>query len=407
VLVVMRHRLLLALVLTAVAAPRAGAGGLAFGPAVFVTNGGGEPSLAIGPDQALYVSTLAGGHDVVAKSTNHGATWTDLGGTNGPFGGSDDHVVVAPDNAVYLAGQWGGSACVSVARGDNGGATWRTMPVACQTPLIDRPWLAVSRHGLLGYRLYLAYNDPCCFGRHVVARSDDGGLTWLGLGTVLGQFPGYILTDDDAGLVYTVSTRSSGLGREVTVSRSSDGGVTFTQHTAVRYDDPAGDWGLNHVFLAKDDSGALYTAWAENRDGTGIGIWLASSSDHGDSWTQPAKVSDTPGTHVYPAVAAGAPGHVVVSWYETSADARPRDVPEGAAWHPRAAETLDGTVWSHADVTNAANHIGPLCTSGSSCHSGRGLLDFFMVQIDADEHANIAWASDTGGVRRVLFARSQ
>jgi hypothetical protein len=393
---------------------------LGFGPTVLVTPAGsGEPSLAIGPDGALYVSTLGDLQDDVFTSADQGASWQQaILPTDFPVGGDDDHIAVAPDNTVVLVGQWIApvpSGCMAVALGPMGGTAWATQPVACN-PLklagifVDRPWLAVSNHPAsiaAPYRVYLYFHDPCCAGRHVVMRSDTLGLSWTQVGTPFaagqGGFPGNVVVDDAANWVYTVTLRGS-----VRLARSADLGATWEQRAVASV--TSGDGGLNHVFLAKDAAGNLYTAWADNRDGTGTHIWLARSTDLGNSWSAPTKVSATAGTHIYPTLAAGSVGRVVVAWYETSAPGNPNTLPASAVWSPKAAGSWDADAaspsWTYAPVSADPNHQGPLCTQGAACGGNRRLLDFFTVQVDGADNADVVWADDTAGNVEVKFARS-
>jgi hypothetical protein len=400
---------------------------LAFGAPVLVRVGSGEPGLGIGPDGALYVNTLGNGFpllgtsfsDPIAKSTDGGQTWLALPvGPNVPFGGNDDHLIVAPDNTVYLAAQWIvplNSGCMTVSQGLAGGLAWVTQPDACEPSFLDggadRPWLAYSSAGGPLGTLYLFYHDPCCTGRQVVMKSTTRGLTWglAGVPTTLGNFPGNIVVDDAAGRVYTAT--AGWMGGSVRVSRSADQGATWQEATVSNLNQ--GDNGLNHVFLAKDAAGTLYVAWADNPAGA-WNIYLSRSTDQGATWSPRQQVSDTSGTHIFPALGAGSAGRVVVAWYENPSSANPNSASSGL-WHPRAAGSWDGgATWTTADVTTNPNHAGVLCTRGALCGSqglNRRMLDFFTLQVDGADRANVVWADDRSGSvnlpnPEIYFARS-
>jgi hypothetical protein len=80
-------------------------------------------------------------------------------------------------------------------------------------------------------------------------------------------------------------------------------------------DAPAGtvDSGTN-LKLAVDDTGNLYAIWTAN----GL-LYLAISRDHAQSWSAPMMLA-APGVQnvQLPALAAGAPGHVAVTYYASS-----------------------------------------------------------------------------------------
>jgi hypothetical protein len=385
-----RIAVVFAFVFAAVAA-KSPAPGSTYAPQVAVGMARGEPRITTGPDGALYAAAAQPlGRDTVFKSTDGGATWRSLLGTNLPFGGGDDDVMVTPDNTVWLSGQEPGEECESVAKGPGGGETvFVTQPLACGTSTVadaDRPWLAYTNNGA---RILLYFNQG---GTHVVNASDDGGVTWNRLGSFAGRFPGYLVVDDSAHLIYAATTlRANGIER-VVVYTSGDGGASWTPHFIATL--TTGDKGLNHVYLAKDTGGNLYTAWTDDPDGTGMRVYFSRSLDHATTWSTPLLVSGSSGTHIFPAIDAGSTGRVVVAWYESDVVGDPNAMPATAAWHTEAASSLDGgATWALSQVSTT-NHHGNLCTKGGSCSNGRILLDFISVKIDTAGRANVIWADD-------------
>jgi hypothetical protein len=408
----LRARFLLVLLLAVALPPGAGrASAPAFGPRALVGEALGEPSMAIGPDGAIYVVSPAAG-DGVFKSTDGGATWVPLPLVNPGIGGDDDHIVVAADNTAYVTGQWtAGEVCESVSIGPLGGSAWITQPVACE-PTVgfrDRPWIAVSGAGG-ATTLYDYFTDPCCGASRrstqVVMRSEDGGLTWTKAGTVTGEgyFPGYLLADDARGKLYASTTRGTDA---VIVCSSADRAATWTCRDVAPL--AGGDNGLDHVFLAQDRAGTLYTAWTDATGGR-MDVFVSHSADGGQTWSAPQDVTPFPGTHIFPTIDAGAPGRAAVAWYE-GPPGDPNDMPASAAWYPVAAISSNADAasaeWQTARVTEMSNHSGTLCTQGSTCGSlkTRALLDFFTVKVDALGRANVTWADDTTA-HAIYFARS-
>jgi hypothetical protein len=413
--------------LAAVAAVAPAEATLEFGPKVLVTPGLGEPSVAIGPDDAIYVTTPLAG-DAIARSTDGGATWVLLPLVDPLVGGDDEHLVVAPDNTVYLAGQWTAlEQCQSVSVGPLGGSAWVTQPIACELSTIgrffDRPWITLLSRPTGGYTVFNAFTDPCCadddHNRQVVMRSEDQGLTWDTAGTITeeGYFPGYLLADDARGRLYASTTRGKDA---VMVCGSTDRAVSWSCHDVAALG--AGDNGLRHVFLAVDADGWLYTAWSDDVDGVeGLGrgqdIWFSSSSDGGVTWSPAQNLTPQPGTHVFPTIDAMGQGRVAVGWYATSKVANPNAMPADAAWRPQVAITDTGRsanpTWTTATVTEEPNHLGTLCTQGASCQSlaTRSMLDFFMLKLDRLGRVNVAWTEDRvpreHTARGIYFARSR
>jgi hypothetical protein len=385
-----------------------------FGPSTVPGPGLGEPSMSIGADGTIYTSSIVGlagplTEDAVYGSTDHGATWYRSGFHNPVVGGNDDNVLVAPDGAVYVNGQWFGSACQSVARLSPGAHDLEIIqPIVCDRPNTDRAWLTYSGDADQ-YSLYAYFHSPCCNGSHGVFRSDDRGVTWLKAGTAFsdGGFPGNIISDP-SGTLYAATVGYDFGAPAVEVATSLDKGKTWEQRyvSYVLF----GDGGLNHVFVTIDDAGNLYTAWTGQYEGSGFDVWFSRSADGGQTWTPRARVAAAVGAQVYPTIDAAARGHVVIAWYESTLATDPNTTSATTFWHPRAARSFDADgatpTWSLTDVAGAPNHRGRLCTKGAACAADRGMLDFFSVQIDPDGHANIVWAQDIGGVRQLRFARS-
>jgi len=67
-----------------------------------------------------------------------------------------------------------------------------------------------------------------------------------------------------------------------------------------------------------------------------------------------------------------------------------------ATWFTYMAETTDGVNFAQSHV-NTANHLGVICTGGTSCQPGtRNLLDLFQVAIGPNnDKAGIVYTNDT------------
>src|SRR5207249_9307413 len=116
--------------------------------------------------------------------------------------------------------------------------------------------------------------------------------------------------------------------------------------------------------LAIDRAGKLYAAWSSNADGR-YGIYVAASTDRGEHWTAPTRVSASDQTAVFPAVAAGGAGKVDVVWLGTAAGS-PDDA--GAQWHVFFAQSKKGfaspSKWSVGQIVPDVVHRGDICRQG-------------------------------------------
>jgi hypothetical protein len=370
-----------------------------------------------------------------------------------PGGGDADIAVNAPDpnnSAIPNVAMTSLTLApgVTATNSRNRGDTFFTPPnvVASLVPGDDRMWNDAPNDVAT---VYINYHDVATDNIEV-QRSNDGGLTYTaGAGEAIdaatlpaagslvptdsGNIAAQIKVDHNTsscptkGNLYVAfvapdsatENNSSGPLRSVYVGVSTDAGldsplITFTDHKV--FTSPAGSLGATNgagnIFpaLAIDNFGYIYSVWSDNQS-----IFLSSSSDHGSTWTAPARVNQdgTVGkSNVFPWVAADANGHVVVTWLGGSLAGNSNDVAtmqptctDGtmdcwAQWSVYVAESVN----AHASVASfsqhtASDHVvhsGTVCTNGTGCSNGdsRSLADFFQVALDPHHRANIAYADD-------------
>ena len=163
----------------------------------------------------------------------------------------------------------------------------------------------------------------------------------------------------------------------------------------------------------------MYVAWSPDGGPT----WDGGGGTIPGSAASAYKVNTDVGTHWFPAIAAAEPGHVAVTYLETS-DIIPTDpngkqhpggclpaAPNGTCtstdlWRLWAGQTSDlltsgGTVnptptWALTQVTTAPMHQGDICNLGIACPptANRNLADFISIVIDPVGCAHIAYADD-------------
>jgi hypothetical protein len=227
-----------------------------------------------------------------------------------------------------------------VAISDDGGDSFHTF-----TPILegtfpvnfhDKGWIAASPDGTI-HVMWLAFFVP----GNQYCRSTDEGQTYLCTEVMAPQFlgsgQGSFLEVGTGDEVYAL-WESSG----IQMRRSMDTGETWDQQRTIQDRNSITMPGLEsrdrrygYPWLAADQNpdspfaDNLYVVWTDAcqeatwsqgcRSG-GSGVWLTSSTDRGETWSDPVRVSDHNGTEdwrVFPAVSVSPGGVIDVSWMDT------------------------------------------------------------------------------------------
>jgi hypothetical protein len=222
---------------------------------------------------------------------------------------------------------------------------------------------------------------------------------------------------------------------DIWVAVSEDKGQTWKDHLV--YDaGPLHDASEIFADIALDNAGNPYIAFTMNltnkQDPSGeFDTWLEASFNGGKTWNgktdgsgTPYRASCCPGTHYFPSVAAGNPGHVVMAWLHTKFVTQP--LPSGkpdfksqdnANWRLTVAESTNvksgHPTWTYAEPKIFMHH-GNICTLGIACPpalTNRHLLDFIDVQVDPAGHAHVAFTSadapKKGGLPDAIYVANQ
>lgn len=183
---------------------------------------------------------------------------------------------------------------------------------------------------------------------------------------------------------------------EVRLAVSVDGGGTWEQRFVAPV--PEGFDNLWAVQGAADATGLdpearghVYVAWTA-RTGETMTVFVSRSGDGGTTWTGPHPLR-AEGLNFLPWVAARGDGTVAVGWYGGDATGEPLEAPEDAAWYPYVAESRDGgRSWAVVRVSEGPVKSGAFCPYGAACGSDRELLDYVSLEYDASGRLHYAFA---------------
>jgi len=145
-----------------------------------------------------------------------------------------------------------------------------------------------------------------------------------------------------------------------------------------------GSNGLDHNFpnVSVAPNGTLFYAVSNDK-----AIYVAMSSDHGNTWTCSGPVSSS-SQAIFPWIVATSAGEDLVYYGASGSGA-------SQLWSVYFAQNLTQSVtgWSTTKVVDV--HRGPVCEGGISCNGGRQLFDDFGVDTDQSGWAHIAYSHDS------------
>lgn len=345
----------------------------------------------------------------VARSTNKGGSFTDLGYLNpGPtvtdFLSGDPVVVCSDPNTFYYASLFVRSATsdISVSKSIDGGATFGNPVSAASknraTHFLDKEWMAVDPTN--PNRLFVTYTDfdssgvcgfdgggPILRTAIELVRSTDGGATWsppVVISEVCGDafVQGSQVAVGPAGEVYVVWEAFAVSGaREIDGRKSTDNGFTFGSVVKVSDAICAGNCSVlqgnfrsafEFPTLAVDRSGGsmngyIYIAWHDGRNLTVPDFWVGAygytdilfsrSADGGATWSAPVRVNNNAeplasglGTDQYqPGMAVDKKGKIGICFYDRRKDPSNHFIDRECATSKDA-----GASWSNKRITKSS-----------------------------------------------------
>lgn len=356
------------------------------------------------------------------KSTDHGRTFIPLGSpivrdaVAGP-GGGDTAMDFDDQNRLYYSDL--SAACVTTAVSEDGGNTFpltRTNLLTCiggdggdvEGVTDDRQWIAGFGDGI-GYMSVRNLAVALGSGNFHLFKTSDGGQHWDS-GRVIGDVTqsGPLQIDKtkrrivvngvqkDAIMLYQINYVGGTL-KVIRVADLNDGSPLIVNDLTVGT--PGGSVSTVFPVLSVDKQGNVYVVWSD-----GSKISMATSTDHGDHWTAPVRVSPASmsGMNIMPWIVAGDAGRVDVIWYRT-----PGGNNASSKWDIHMAQSLDALSAAPNFTVNQVNentiHTGEICLEGLGCdidsltgnQRDRSFAEFPSIDIDSRGAAFITYNDST------------
>lgn len=240
-----------------------------------------------------------------------------------------------PSNRDHLIATWtqdynlGTMAAASV----DGGITWTTTPIPnvtrCTGGTFDWTFDGRAAIGPDGIAYVAGVRAPCVSEDCVsvkplqvfVSRSEDGGLTWSEQPAVVAEagVMDYTSIAADPSTAGAVNVAWSEGGQATYFARSTDGGLTWSNPRPIRVASKAGVLGLSELIVLENGNLVLvHTDLDANTvAGTGLAgsasVSVVHSEDHGASWSEPRTLLELPGESDVAAAGAGQGGSAYIA----------------------------------------------------------------------------------------------
>ena len=388
-----------------------------------------EPSIGVTSTGCIFFIAF----EKVMRSCDYGGSWEEKQDpiqcsptTSDPYGWVDpitDRIFNV--QMIGLETSW---ICWS----DDDGETWLgnphdsgTTPINDHIKLATGPWTEpglANWYGTIGQvtsstiyetAVYYCYNKLA--GIFCFTSFDGGASFWaggqiVGLATTNGGLHGAISTAPDGTVYVTPRVETP------TVIVSKDNGFSWFERTMG--EDVGTPYPRKNSEVSTDSESNAYHVWT----GADEGIYLARSTDSGESWTQesirisPAEVIST----AFPQTDAGDPGRFAVTYLgsentsllnESNLDGNPWDgnghyAPNEVHYHLYVTFSLnaldDEPVFHTRKLTTDPVQVGAICLNSGDCRSDQGgsnrnLLDFNDLHIDNQGRVFIAIADGCTG----------
>jgi hypothetical protein len=381
----------------------------------------GEPSITIADNGTVWIasphsSELMGfGGDHFWRSDTSGTRFEYLGNPDPFLGGADVDIGVDDTGRLWYTALATLKTCISVGTSMDG-KTFLQDPTLCLVSNGDRPWIATAP----GSRAYVVYGHGSGPWRlQVVAFDNVQGMPasrstlypLLRVPVPMADGPagqgriGKPVLDPQGRLFVP----TSGIDGKLHVYRITDSGqpqgLSAEDFPVSPVHSP---WNESFPSLTVDPKGDLFMVWGDKGDNQTTMAYVATSLDHGETWSAPRAVSRAPATIAFPAIVVGDAGRVGIAYYGTDAHgADPNKVRGNWSLYYVYSKnaTLSGSAYTELQVTDGFVHAGAICNLGTLCtKADRQLLDFLSIAMGPDGGARIAYTASMPGDQGIHYS---
>jgi PKD repeat protein len=372
----------------------------------------GEPSIGVGrlgiqhvPNAAMFIAGLevlrVTRDECLSGSRQETDAWVDKTAPNNGLATLDPILFTDFRTGRTFASQLG-PKCSLMSLSDDDGETWLPSQGCGINAGVDHqtvgggPFPASDPIGGIGYpnAVYYCSQDAAIAQ---CALSRDGGLTFgpavpIYNVTQCGGLHGHVKVAPD-GTVYVPNKNCQGLQG---VAVSTNAGLSWTVRTV-----PGSASGNTDPHLDIGPDNKVYFAYSAGS------TFVATSTDHGQTWSSPINLGTAFGiaNSVFPEVVTGDGtgnnGRAAVAFLGTpgTGPVYGTDTTLDVEWHLYVATTYDGgATWTTADATPTDPvQRGAVCTEGTTCSTGRNLLDFNDIALDDEGRVLVAYADGCVG----------
>ena len=252
----------------------------------------------------------------------------------GPYESAGDPAVVAGSPGVFWYANLAFDRTdfansVAVSRSTDGGMTWTTHFVV-QTPsnqgkglFNDKEWIGADPSDATGNTAYVAWTEfEGASSAIVISKTTDGGVTWTPPQLVSTQFTdsqGATVVVGPTGTVYVTFETFLGRTDAVVFAVSTDGGASFSSRAIAPIQDipsplPGATFRDDSFPTLALDGSTLHVVWS-NWNGSNADVVYMRSTDGGANWSSPVTIGGGAGDQFFPWIAARS-GKVFATWFD-------------------------------------------------------------------------------------------